>query len=244
MIMKKIITIAATALLFGIASCQSQNKSGAQGGVINTTISVDEFEKKLTESDIQIVDVRTPEEFEQGHIKGAKNININGGDFEAQLNQLDKNKTVLVYCLSGGRSSSAAGIMEDKGFKAVYNMSGGMMKWNGAGKAVETGNAPVSEGMSLEEFNKLVNTDKYVLVDYNAKWCVPCKKMAPMLEKIAQDKKDKLILVKIDADENQKLVKQKGVDALPVLELYQNGKVVWKHDGLIDEATLLSETKL
>ena len=83
-----------------------------------------------------------------------------------------------------------------------------------------------------------------MLVDYNAKWCKPCKRMVPMLEGVADKKKDKLILIKIDADENKGLLKEMGIDAIPVVELYKDGKLVWKHSGEIDEATLLKETKL
>jgi thiol-disulfide isomerase/thioredoxin len=68
--------------------------------------------------------------------------------------------------------------------------------------------------------------------------------MAPMLDKIAENKKEKLIFVKIDADKNKSLLKEKGIESLPVLELYKNGIQVWKHEGEIDEATLLKETNL
>ena len=119
------------------------------------------------------------------------------------------------------------------------------MKWNAANKPTDTN--PVSaekKGMSLDDFITKVTSDKYVLVDYNAKWCKPCKRMIPMLEELAEKKKDKLLLVKIDADENKNLLKEKGIDAIPVVELYKDGKLVWKHSGEIDEATLLKETKL
>lgn len=151
----------------------------------------------------------------------------------------------MVYCLAGGRSGEAAEKMKEKGFTEVYNMKGGMMKWNAANKPVEKGtSAPASKGISLADFNKQITSDKYVLVDYNAKWCKPCKKMVPMLEGVADKRKDKVILVKIDADENKELLKEKGIDAIPVVELYKDGKLVWKHSGEIDEATLLKETKL
>lgn len=236
---------------FSAASCQNsstsvkdstENANTPAGG----SVSVEEFEKQLTQTpNGQVVDVRTTKEFTGGHLKNAVNIDVNSSDFEQQIATLDKTQPVFVYCLAGSRSASAASYMRKQGFATVYEMSGGILKWKSAGKALETGNAaPKKQGMTAEEFNKLITTDNYVLVDYNAKWCKPCIQMAPMLDKVATDKKDKLTLLKIDADENPELLKQKGVDDIPVLELYYKGEVVWKHHGLIDEATLLKETKL
>lgn len=236
-------------LNIGVTSCQnssSKQKESTSTASKGGSVSVDEFEKQLVQStNANIIDVRTPGEFVGGHLKNAVNININSADFKQKVETLDKNKPVFVYCLSGGRSSTAASYMRKQGFATVYEMSGGMLKWNNAGKPVETGNtAPKNDGISINEFNKQVNTDSYVLVDYNAKWCKPCIKMAPMLEKVATDKKDKLMLLKIDADENPSLIKLQNIQDIPVLVLYHKGKEVWRHNGLIDEATLLKETKL
>ena len=162
-----------------------------------------------------------------------------------QLDKLDKNKPVFVYCLSGGRSASAADFLEEKGFSQVYNMKGGIMKWSAEGKALDDGTAMVTSlGMTTGEFEKLTSASEYVLVDFNAAWCKPCIKMAPMLQGFADKHKNKLTLVKIDADENKNLLKEKGIESVPVLQLFKNGELVWKHDGEIDEASLIKETNL
>ena len=235
--------------MFGISVASCQNQGGNSTGtdkVINATISVNEFDGKLHENaKSQLIDVRTPEEFSQGHLKGALNFNINSGEFETQINSLDKTKAVLVYCLSGGRSSSAAELLKQKGFTEVYNMQGGIMKWEATNMPIDKGTASaVSNGLSMDDFNKALKTEKFVLVDYNAKWCKPCKKMAPMLGAFSEKNSEKLILLKIDADENKNLLKEKKIDRLPVLELYKDGKVVWRHEGEIDEAALIKEIKL
>ncbi len=240
--METIVYIVLLCLSASIFSCQNQNNSG-NPKIINRTITVDEFEKKLSGSNIQLLDVRTPEEFNQGHLKNALNYNISSPEFESQLSKLDKSKPVLVYCLSGGRSGSAAEVMASKGFTEIYNMQGGIMKWNAANKPMDI-STPSATGMAETDFQKLLKSDKYVLVDYNAKWCKPCKKMAPMLDEFTDKRKEKIILVKIDADENKNLLKQKGIESLPVLELYKDGKLIWKHEGEIDEATLINEVKL
>jgi thioredoxin len=241
--MKKTLFIALLVSLVNMASCQN---GGNSKGIIKQTISVDQFDQKLsTTAGAQLIDVRTPEEYAGGHLKNAVNINYNSDDFEAQSGKLDKSKPVFVYCLSGGRSSNAADKMEEMGFSEIYNMDGGIMKWSSAGKTLDKGtSAEKPVGITTEDFNKMISGNKYVLVDYNAKWCEPCKKMLPVLESLAEKKKDKMSLLKIDADDNKELLKQKGISGIPYLELYQDGKLVWKHDGFIEEDQLLKETKL
>jgi thioredoxin-like negative regulator of GroEL len=68
--------------------------------------------------------------------------------------------------------------------------------------------------------------------------------MLPFLEAIAEKKKDKMTLLKVDADDNKDLLKQKSISGIPYLELYQDGKLIWKHEGFIEEVDLLKETKL
>ena len=90
----------------------------------------------MAQTTIQLVDVRTPEEFEEGHLKGALLIDVSEDDFAESIESLDKEKPVYVYCRSGKRSSKAAGIMKEKGFKQVFNLDGGIEGWEEAGKPV------------------------------------------------------------------------------------------------------------
>lgn len=84
-----------------------------------------------------LLDVRTPEEFSEGYINGAENIDIKSPDFADKLDRLDKNKTYLVYCRKGGRSAKAMEIMKSKGFEKVYNMLGGITKWTEENRSLE-----------------------------------------------------------------------------------------------------------
>ncbi len=77
-----------------------------------------------------ILDVRTPAEFQQGHLKNAKNIDFYANTFRGQLDTLDPQKTYLVYCRSGNRSGKTLKMMEQTGFKKVYNMLGGVGQWS------------------------------------------------------------------------------------------------------------------
>lgn len=78
---------------------------------------------------IQLVDVRTPEEFKGNHLKGAQNICVTSDDFKEKVKMLDKNKPVYVYCYKGGRSAQAAIQLKDLGFTKIYDMDGGILLW-------------------------------------------------------------------------------------------------------------------
>ena len=79
--------------------------------------------------DFVIIDVRTPEEFAEGHIENVINLDYYSETFRDELNKLDKNKMYLIYCRSGNRSGKALNIMEELNFREVYNMSGGIIEW-------------------------------------------------------------------------------------------------------------------
>jgi thioredoxin len=228
-------------ILFILVSCSSgQNQS-------KTNLSPADFAKQISSMpEAPVLDVRTPEEFAGGHIAKAVNVDWNGADFEKEIAGLDKKKPVFVYCLSGGRSGSAAKMMRESGFVSVFELNGGMIRWRSEGQPEEkTGvQTNASKGMTKADFEKLLKTDKTVLVDFFAVWCGPCKKLTPILDKIAEDKKDKLILLKIDADENPELLQSKGIEGIPYLELYKDGKLVWSYKGFISESDLLFQTKL
>ncbi len=85
--------------------------------------------KNKTNPDFVILDIRTPEEFESGHIEGAVNINYHSDTFVEDLNKLDKNKTYFVYCRTGRRSSDAIGIMTKQGFRELFRIDGDIVKW-------------------------------------------------------------------------------------------------------------------
>jgi rhodanese-related sulfurtransferase len=83
-----------------------------------------------------ILDVRTPEEFAEGHIEGATLINFQDDNFQEQTDKLDKNIPVYVYCASGVRSDKAASILNKQGFKEVYVLEGGLKEWTSQNKTI------------------------------------------------------------------------------------------------------------
>ena len=88
------------------------------------------LEAKNGDSDFGLLDIRTPDEFAQGHLSGAQNIDYYATDFRSQINALDKSKTYLIYCRSGNRSGNALRIFDELGFETVYDMGGGIVAYN------------------------------------------------------------------------------------------------------------------
>lgn len=99
-------------------------------------VKADEAAKIIADGRTAVIDVRTPDEFKDGHIQGAKNIDIMSKDFEAQLGKLDKTKPTLVHCQAGGRSTRALPVFEKLGFTNLIHLDDGFGGWEAAGKPV------------------------------------------------------------------------------------------------------------
>ncbi len=234
--MRKLFSIIFAAILFN--SCSN----GQTNSTTKTNLSATEFSDKIKElPTATIIDVRTPDEFSKGHLANANNYDWNGNEFDKQIAPLDKSQPVFVYCLSGGRSSAAASKMRSEGFKTVYELDGGIMKWRGANLPETTDNTITPNGMSKLQFDALLNSDKLVLIDFYADWCAPCKKMKPYLDEISIDMADRVVVIRINADDNQALCKELKIDALPVLQLYKNKTLTWKNTGYIDKVEVVKK---
>jgi rhodanese-related sulfurtransferase len=110
------------------------NKSNALMAYAN--MGVEEFQNFIAEPKVQLLDVRTPEEFSEGHIAGARLVDVNDSTFvEQAMGILDKQRPVAVYCRSGRRSARAASLLANKGFQ-VTNLDGGVLAWGDAGKVL------------------------------------------------------------------------------------------------------------
>jgi rhodanese-related sulfurtransferase len=115
------------ALLFFIyVILSSCTNSAAQQ---NEKISNQELIQLMKNENLQLVDVRTPEEVQQGMIEGAQNIDYRSPDFENNIAKLDRNQPIAVYCGVGGRSGKASDLLIDLGFKEVYDLTGGFTQW-------------------------------------------------------------------------------------------------------------------
>lgn len=121
-----------TAVSAAPPASEVENTTTASSSGQIQTINAEQFNKLLVLDEVQLVDVRTPEEFQSGHIKDAENIDYNNENFKSKASSLDKSKPVLVYCRSGKRSASAAEILKEMGFTKIVSLDGGMISWEAA----------------------------------------------------------------------------------------------------------------
>ncbi|MFV8360981.1 thioredoxin domain-containing protein [Flavobacterium sp. LS1P3] len=202
------------------------------------TVNPQTFKKLVDAGKGIILDVRTPQEISEGYINNASIINFYDDNFVEKINLIPKDKEIYVYCKSGGRSSQAAEILKKNGFNRIYDLEGGFIQW-------ENNKFPITKSkfakddkiqqISLKDFNVLLNSNKLILVDFHTFWCAPCRKMAPIVDKIEIDYKDKALVMRVDVDKSKEVGKAYNVAGVPVFILYKNGKEVWKHNGLIAE---------
>lgn len=120
--MKKIFYATVLPFLMAFLCCTGNDITSMQNAEFAAAIS--------DTSSVILIDVRTAEEFVQGHIPGAINIDVKADDFNDRITSLDKRKTAAVYCRSGVRSMTAARILAGAGFR-VYNLQNGILGWNG-----------------------------------------------------------------------------------------------------------------
>ena len=125
--MKKKLNLTLLSIFLILIACSpSPEVTGAKDG----KISIPAFKNKLASVDNpQLIDVRTPEEFEAGTLDGAINIDFRAASFEAEIAKLDKDRPVFVFCRSGGRSGKSYKKMKNIGFSEVYDMEGGYSAW-------------------------------------------------------------------------------------------------------------------
>ena len=123
----------APALAHAAAAAAVQHVDAAQAAKVLASAEA----AKAAGRSITVIDVRTPEEFAEGHLKGAQNVDIASPDFAGNLGKLDRAKTYLVHCAVGGRSTRSLSVLEKLGFKSIIHLDGGINAWKKAGLPIE-----------------------------------------------------------------------------------------------------------
>ena len=230
--MKKILSLLSIVVLI---SCGETNSQVVQN------IKVEKFQQFSALNDGIIIDVRTATEFNSGHIKDATNIDFYANDFTDKLKIVRKDVPIYVYCRSGGRSSSAAKKMEKLGFSEVYNMLGGIGSWNSKRfKTIQSKGEKVLKQpkFSVLEVEDILNSNETVLIDFSTQWCVPCKKMKPIIYEINSENNNVKVLF-IDADANKELVAKYKIQSVPVFIVFKNSEETFRKVGIVSKEELL-----
>ena len=223
--------------IVNLFSC-NENKSNSN------LISANDFNKMIrNDKSAIIIDVRTPEEFNKGHLRNSLNVNWFDENFDENLKIFNKNLPVFVYCLSGGRSSKANEKIQSLGFKNVYELDGGILEWRKNKLPEALLNNNYENSLTVDDFNVFIETEKIVLIDYYANWCAPCKIMEPYLDEILNEYSENLNLVRINYDDNLPLVRSLEVYGLPVLQIYKDKNLLWSHVGFIEKSSVEKEIK-
>ena len=100
-------------------------------------VDAKEAQSLVQEKKVVVLDIRTPAEYNEGHIPGATNIDYKASDFEKHIAKLDKSKSYIVHCAGGGRSTRSLPILKKQNFKATYHLDGGFTGWAENGLPVE-----------------------------------------------------------------------------------------------------------
>lgn len=225
--MKKIVLILLSAAM--LAAC-GEGKKETVTKEMDAVAFVDSI--KALDKGIQLVDVRTADEFSRGAFPNAINIDFNGADFKEKIKSLDKNKSVYVYCLSGDRSGRSVQAFKDAGFAYVVAMKGGLLALNNAANQQNSspqqpsGQSEGAQTVSVADFDAFLAKNKNVVVDFYADWCGPCKRMAPVLDELHNANKEKFTILKVNIDHSKDLAMKHKISSIPRLFVYKDGKKV------------------
>lgn len=196
------------------------------GFITAQQISPKEFQKAVSGGNVQLLDVRTYEEYLSGYIEHTMQANWNNQDeFIARIEALDKSKPVYIYCLSGGRSAQAQSWMLQNGFTQVTNLKGGIAAWNKE-------NLDLIVEMVTQEYDLNAQLTKYtadqkVLVEISTSYCPPCRKMQPIIDELIAEK---VTILPVDGTALD--CPKYSVYSFPTFIVFQNGKEIARKEGI------------
>ncbi|MEM6916365.1 MAG: rhodanese-like domain-containing protein [Verrucomicrobiota bacterium] len=141
--MKRILSLVAMSSLF-LVSCAERNETAVTSAgepeaksILRDVGAEEAAEMISSREDLVILDIRTPQEFAEGHIAGAVNIDYRGDDFAEKVGALDPDKAYLFHCRSGGRSGDSIPLLKELGFSELYHLNSGILGWGEAGQSLQ-----------------------------------------------------------------------------------------------------------
>ncbi|PZP49598.1 MAG: hypothetical protein DI598_07440 [Pseudopedobacter saltans] len=177
-----------------------------------------------------LIDVRTPKEFEEGHLEKAKNIDFKNPNFLQKIDSLNRNTPIYLYCLAGSRSSAAAQKLKANGFTNIKQLDGGYLAWKNDNLPIAT-NSISKDEYTKDDLQKVLESHTKVLVDFNAPWCGPCLVLAPKIKKIEKEFTGKVFIERVNVDKAPALTQSMNIRSIPLLVLFENGKPIKALEG-------------
>jgi thioredoxin 1 len=133
--------------------------------------------------------------------------------------------------------------MEKLGFTKVYNLNGGIGAWDSSNYTIIKSKEEKKSSQptfTVSEIENVLKSNELVLIDFSTQWCVPCKKMKPVIQGIQKEKSNVKVLF-IDADVNNELIRKHEIKGVPVFIIFKNTKEVFRHVGIISKDELLKQ---
>lgn len=232
-------------LLFCLSSCVDSNDFDPNTIPVNVLdLENHQMVKLLEDNPGVLLDIRTPEEVSKGFLKNASFINFYDENFLQKASWVKKNQPIYVYCHAGGRSSKAAEMLIELGFREVYNLVGGYSKWVEDGYLIEKGlkniKGPNSKFFSKQEIDGILKTKQSVVLVFKTPWCLPCKKLDAVLDSFSKNRPNWEV-VKINMDTNKDLAENYEVKSVPTLLFFKESKQLSSHIGFVNLEDLLFE---
>lgn len=202
-----------------------------------------EFNQRIVKGEGVLLDVRTEREFQNGHIENAGQLNFYARDFRQRLLLLPKDQPIYLYCNTGWRSNIAASFLVRNGYTKVYNLERGIMEWEQANLPVvvdPNAQPDTDDRYTTSEYAVLIDSESLVFIDFYAPWCGPCRQMMPMIESLEAEFRERIRVVKINADASKRLMRDLNMVSVPYLVLYHRGNKLFEHNGLIEKEQLVA----
>lgn len=166
-----------------------------------------------SDPDVIVLDVRTENEYEAGHIAGTELVPLS--ELEQRTGELDKDDALLVYCKSGTKSVEASNILIQHEFESVYNMEGGINAWVNAGYPVVSS----SNDLLSSEIDAILDADKSAFLFFYADWCHFCHEQMPIIEELELEYAEEIGVIHVNSEDNPQAITGFGVAAFPTMFL-------------------------
>ncbi len=208
------------------------------------SISVDELEQAMRPyANLQVVDLRSPEDYLEAHLPGAVNIDLNSPTFEKELAGLNPELPIYLYCANGLSSAEAIKKMAKKPFPKIYDVTGGYGAWSGAGKKLsQVDRVARPEPVTRSEYDAMIKKAEFILLQFSPSSVDPMvlKRMEAMVFGVAKRKGGEMEFKKYNYSDQVSLARDLKVNNLPTLILYKQGIEVWRYEGMPEKSEIES----